>query len=316
MQLIFINTAFHPFAHKMSLQRTPPSGTVTSAGGSDSTPDLRTIQLEESFVTHRQRRKLPDLNSGIRADIANFRSEIMKFLTDFTEKQEKQSKKLSEKINEVKNDLKNIKYSSEKIVKDQQILNNEMSEIKSQNSALNKKVETLEKELNQFKNGEMSTNSNPLHLDCETVALEFQERAQRQFNIIIVGLPEMNSTNSAVRREHDNKQICTTIKSIYKECPTPTKCIRLGKHCPDKNRNLKVTFENKDVVINILRNKSKLISNSVRIFADQTPMQQQHMKKLRNELSQRTQNGELNLKIKYVNGVPKVIKSSSKNYKQ
>lgn len=89
--------------------------------------------------------------------------------------------------------------------------------------------------------------------------------------------------------------------------------MRIGKYKPDVNRSIKVTFESEETTKLIFRNKNKLTDTDVKIFPDQTPYQQTYFKKLKEELNRRTANGEGNLKIKYIKGVPQIISTSTKN---
>lgn len=49
------------------------------------------------------------------------------------------------------------------------------------------------------------------------------------------------------------------------------------------------------------------------MYSDQTPSQRKLMLNLQKELAHRIQNGEPNLVIKYVKGIPKIMKDESKN---
>lgn len=46
---------------------------------------------------------------------------------------------------------------------------------------------------------------------------------------------------------------------------------------------------------------------NIKMYADQTPTQQQFLRSPKLELEMRTRNGEKNLMIKYIKGVPKII---------
>lgn len=252
----------------MSSQRTPPSGFTASGSGSSSSPDLLALQAEDRFVTSRYKRKQPELELGIREEITEFRTEIMNFLKDFSLKQSENSNKLCQELTEVKNELISIKRTTETLNSEQSQIKTELEKLKTQNSKYENQIKALESDLTNLKTQQNPALTNLPQRDYEAMALEFQDRAQRQQNVIIIGIPETNNKNSDVRREYDNNQILTLIKSFYKDCPTPMKCMRLGKYNSEKNRHLKVCFENKNTVLHILRNKSKLVSDSVRIYSD------------------------------------------------
>lgn len=74
-----------------------------------------------------------------------------------------------------------------------------------------------------------------------------------------------------------------------------------------KCRSLRVIFPTSDAALHVIKNKSKLINSKIKISSDNTKMQLEHLQNLRTELQQRQINGESNLTIKYVKGVPKII---------
>jgi hypothetical protein len=63
----------------------------------------------------------------------------------------------------------------------------------------------------------------------------------------------------------------------------------------------------------VLRNKNKLINSdlprSISISDDKTSKQLEYLKNLRTELQLRRDNGEDNITIKYVKGIPSFIES-------
>lgn len=66
----------------------------------------------------------------------------------------------------------------------------------------------------------------------------------------------------------------------------------------------------------ILRHRNNIKSDVIKIFSDQTPQQQAYMKTLKDELRRRIDDGDKDLTIKYVKGVPKITKLLPKNSKQ
>lgn len=142
---------------------------------------------------------------------------------------------------------------------------------------------------------------------------ELQERSRREKNIIITGIPEIPNKNTGERRESDSNEATKIIQSLYKDCQVPINTIRLGKYVANKNRNLKVILDSSKTAKNILKNRNSIIGDH-KIFSDQTPTQRKVIGELRAELSQRQQNGETSLVIKYIKGAPKIVNDASKNY--
>ena len=64
--------------------------------------------------------------------------------------------------------------------------------------------------------------------------------------------------------------------------------------------------------------KANLLQNSSLIFliySDQTPNQQIYLQNLKEEMTRRNNEGEEDLTIKYIKGIPKIVKNNkSKNY--
>lgn len=294
----------------MSLQRSPPGGNRMGGSGSGSFTDLRTLQREEEYVTTRQKRKEPE--SEYKAELRSFRAEMMSFFQEFMTKHSENTTKICQDLNEMINEIKNIKLTNENIMSEQNYIKSELEHIKNQNNSFQNRITTLENDLSNM-NKQYQPDTNSLTLSCEDMALELQDRAQRLNNIVVSGISELNNKNSAIRREHDTKEVYSILKTINSECPMPIKVLRLGKYNPNITRSLKVYFETRSPVLNILRNKFKIINKNIRIYPDQTPTQQKYYKDLRAELANRTKNGETNLIIKYIKGSPKIITNTSKN---
>ncbi|CAG9558942.1 unnamed protein product [Danaus chrysippus] len=58
-------------------------------------------------------------------------------------------------------------------------------------------------------------------------------------NVILSGVPEPKSSDSKKRHTHDKEEVLKTSK----DCPVPTKVIRIGKYKPNNIRAIKVHFE-------------------------------------------------------------------------
>jgi len=88
---------------------------------------------------------------------------------------------------------------------------------------------------------------------------------------------------------------------------------RLGKF-DGKIRHLKISLDSASDDFKILGSSRKLksdqIFNEVRITSDKTPKQRLYLQNLRKELDKRRSDGESNLTIKYVKGIPSIIYST------
>jgi hypothetical protein len=114
------------------------------------------------------------------------------------------------------------------------------------------------------------------------------------------------------RLNQDCLEIRKIISTITPEA-IPQKIIRIGKPNSPNTRPLKVSLSNDLIAKEVLRNKNKLINSdlprSISISDDKTPKQLEYLKNLRTELQLRRDNGEDNITIKYVKGIPSIIES-------
>lgn len=315
----------------MSVQRSPP-GLGTSGSGGGSQPNLSSLAQDDGpsrgdiFITQRKR-KQPDTDSEYKEELNSFKTEIMSFFKEFAKSQKDNTSQIIQDLSEIKEEIKSLKTTTNTLSQKFHSLSKEVSTLKNESSATNYKIETLEKEIMQLKNydsnkGQNNTNEygqSQLQSQKSPVAynqdllLEFQDRVERLKNIILEGIPEINEADRAARQQHDLEKTMDKLKSIYIDCPTPIKVIRLGKYKPAEQANgrlIKVCFSTSDPVRTLLRNRSKL-SDSVRLFSDQTPSQKAYLKQLKTELDNRKQAGESDLVIKYVKDVPKIVKSKN-----
>lgn len=294
----------------MSAQQSSSETNINTYSGS--LTDLRTLVKEDGKVTQRKRKQ--NFEVEIMQEMSDLRIEMKNYFQAFSEKLNEISSNLCQDMIEVKNEMKNIKNATDILTSEQNGIKEELKNLKTQNCTFQEEITLLKTKLSTDNKILCDVNKNQPQFDCEYMALEIQDRAKRQYNVIIGGISELNDKNSTIRREYDTNQALSIIQTIYKECPNPLRCIRLGKYNSEKTRYLKVTFQQQQTVIHILRNKSNLTNDNVRIFPDQTPMQIKYMKEQRAELLRRTESGESDLTIRYINGIPKIIKNTAKNY--
>jgi len=149
----------------------------------------------------------------------------------------------------------------------------------------------------------------------EFIINEISERNRRAANLMCYNVIESDSNQSDVRIAHDRDQvnnILATIADSTNSIPLPIKVIRIGRYQSNKPRPLIITFGSISEAFNIMKNKTKLLSRypTVSLSSDRTQYQRDHMKKLREELASRISNGDLDLTIKFIRGVPTIIKKS------
>lgn len=181
------------------------------------------------------------------------------------------------------------------------------------------RCETQDKEISDLRNEvaalKSARNSSPEQMNSIVMSKiigEIGERKARENNVMVFGMSEGAGLNSEQLRGHDRNQI-TQLLSDLKITNSPARFVRLGKPSPNRVRPIKISFSDSAVVGEIFRNLHELKSirnwSNVRISSDQTPMQSEYYKSLKNDLNQRRANGEQNLRIKYKNGVPHIVSS-------
>lgn len=309
----------------MNVQRSP-TGSGTFSARSGSYPDLASKTVSQdasdiSQITFRNKRKFDNDQDEIISELAEMKkqmtsmqnqiSEIIKYLPTINEN----FKKLSEDVSDIKQQIKDIKSTTDTLTEEQAKLKLDIDNLKKSSEITEKRIETIESNF-------QSEDPCLLNLSAtltvrEEIVNELNERSLRSKNIILFGVPEPKSNNPNERREEDKNAVLKIIKTVLcKDFSEPEKIYRLGKYQSDKNRHLKVCFATQETAKAILKNKQNLKDDNIKIFSDQTPQQQEYMKILKQKLEHRKSSGEENLCIKYIRGVPKIIKQIPKNSSQ
>lgn len=174
------------------------------------------------------------------------------------------------------------------------------------------KIETLNEKLTAVE-GSAVENSKSVQ-SSDVVIQEVLDRLNRAKNVFIRGVPELAGDVNAGRK-HDGSVVTEVLNTV--NCPAkPITIFRVGKpNVANKYpRMIKLVMPSEHDARTILRNKKNLIGKSstskLSIISDQTPSQVQLLNRLRGELDARKANGEPNLTIKYIHGVPKIISTN------
>lgn len=173
----------------------------------------------------------------------------------------------------------------------------------------NEKLSTFKKEV------DAQLNARGDSLDMDGVIEEIDDRQSRRCNIVIFGMPEQQGDlDGDTRKAADNVGTSLLLKSITPNAETSEiSMFRLGRYnkTAPNSRPIKVTFRDVSDVHAVIRDARKLRSNekykNISISFDKTPRQVESYKVLKRELVERSVNGEKNLKIKYVRGIPKIM---------
>lgn len=146
------------------------------------------------------------------------------------------------------------------------------------------------------------------HLQQENIIQEAVERSLRAKNVILYNVPE--GTEDCILANDILE--CIDLSLVV----SPDDVIRVGKINEKKPRPIKLTCKNLETAKLVLRKGSALKNSKFsKIFvnSDKTRQQQEYYKNIKNELNLRKDNGENNITIKYVNGIPKIVQNSRPN---
>nr|CAI5835864.1 unnamed protein product [Callosobruchus analis] len=144
----------------------------------------------------------------------------------------------------------------------------------------------------------------------EEVISELWERNKRRKNVIILGVPEEDANDNGVTSDKD--KITDILHTIDRNFSLQdVKIVRLGKQMGGKIRPVRLTCNTEQQVSDIIRNARKLkdsrFKNKVFVSSDRTPKQLAYFRELKDQVKERMEVGESDLKIRHFNGVPRII---------
>lgn len=337
----------------MSVRRSPPGtpdtlnpltkcSKVTSEyiTGAGSQPDLSKLseELNEAQITYRKR-KHPFEHECVCSDeiklMRNDLSHVSSLLEKYIDSNAQLMTQMNASIVEVKSELADLKVSHEqtkslittnaadisskiqdihstttKLASEQSNIKVQLTQVETKISNSQDKIKRLESDLKQLKLDPLPARSQPYV--NEQVFSEIQDRNKRRNNVIMAGILEQSASDVQERFSKDESDVLRITACINENIPKPSKIYRIGKYNAGKIRRIKVCYDNPEPAMLLLRNRGKLPEN-IKIYSDLTPAQQKYFQAIKDELASRTKNGETDLTIKYVNGVPSIIKQTPKN---
>ena len=153
--------------------------------------------------------------------------------------------------------------------------------------------------------------------EFENVVQEVSERQRRGKNVIVFGLPETNADSKQERMKSDVAFLAELGGSIEVDVSQAADLLRLGKfdHAKTVNsRPLRISMPHERAVSTFLRAAGRLKGNerwkNIRIAGDKTPMQLKLHREMRQQLNSRLAEGEKDLKLIYVRGLPTIVSSA------
>lgn len=192
------------------------------------------------------------------------------------------------------------------------LISNELQMVLQKVTDLEVNYCTMRKEIDEMKTQALNSNQDGKDCSLEDFLVEAEERNQRRKNILITNVPESSASSFRDRISYDISIVKNIIQPILPDM-TEFKVSRLGKMNVNSKRPrlLKVAFSGEDVAQMVLKNKKNLDESEYQIKNDLTYHQRQNIRKVYSELENRKQAGETNLRIKYQNNCPKIVKSVS-----
>lgn len=183
---------------------------------------------------------------------------------------------------------------------------------------LSDSVKTLQEQLLEAKNVPADTN-------YEEIVQEVTDRQIRKSNLIFYGIPEQSSTMppaGKISKDLDYvKEFLAEFGNMDEPTTTVLKCNRLGKFDPNRSlpRPIRIILDNPDHVLSVLRkvkeNRNRIQNSqrfhNVKVSSDKTPKQNAYFRNVKQELQRREAEGESDLQIKFVKGIPRIIKVSN-----
>lgn len=148
--------------------------------------------------------------------------------------------------------------------------------------------------------------------DPEEMYGEIADRVERSRNVIIYNIPESQSKDFQQRIIHDQSSVSDTLKDMN-VVANNFRVARLGRP-GTRPRPIKVIFSESSLASQCLKQRKNLRSeNNIRLRADLTIMQRDYIRKIYGELDDRKANGENNLIVKFIRGVPRIVVNRRNN---
>lgn len=298
--------------HSPTRNPTTPEQTARIMNSS-SQPNLTNIGVGDTTSKNICLRKRKTPENDLTYQFEELKSDLMEIIAASFKSQTEKLEKIDNNITTVKDQLNDLKTTTKYLIAENSKIKTHMTELTNNISATEEKVKLLQDVVLQIKANSVESGQTASPNNLDELITELHEREERSKNIIITGIKEQTADTADERRRNDEYEVIKITTSIYPECPKPIKVLRIGKYNIGKTRALKITYTSQDIAKAILRTKSNLTEESVKIYSDQTPYQQKYMKHLKEELKNRTDSGETGLTIKYMKGVPKIIKLEPKN---
>lgn len=171
---------------------------------------------------------------------------------------------------------------------------------------------SLLEENKKLKDQLLEMNNSRVNMDIDQIGIiqEIEERQNRSSNIIIRNIQEFTGGNHLARAQHDTNAVREILNTLNMEVEVK-KTFRLGKYFAGKNRPMKVILSGKEMVLRVLKNRDKVSVPGLIIHSDNTKMQRDYYRSVKQKFNDLLATGRSNVKIKYVRNVPTIVDGPS-----
>lgn len=150
----------------------------------------------------------------------------------------------------------------------------------------------------------------PPSVQVEPAIAEIYERESRMSNILIFGVPEPHKEPREIRQGREKEAVIHHLKLCNGDAKLANiRFHRIGRYSEAGTRPIKVMFPSREEAQQILRYRNNMPRETgVYIKHDLTKLQREALKKLIATLEDRKSKGESNIGIRYLSGVPRIVK--------
>ena len=151
----------------------------------------------------------------------------------------------------------------------------------------------------------------------EEVVQEINDRRNRENNVMVFGVVETSAAAESGGPNSDDAAVSDVVHKLIPSFEGEMRVVRVGRRRSDdgKPRPVKVTFSSRSIVSELIR-KAKGLKDCpeyarVSVAYDRTPRQMQYFREVKDDMKRRMEAGEADLRIRYFNGIPRVISTSN-----
>lgn len=199
------------------------------------------------------------------------------------------------------------------ITNDISALRHDIIDLANTVSEMQPRLHKVEQDIIMLKDS-LATTSSAGSQSIQDACAEMADRSSRASNVILRKIPEGIGPDPEAKKLHDRALIGRVFEAIGFE-PQRFSFYRLGRPSAGSMRPVKIMLPGPDAARDFFRKFSSVqlsedVLAEVTASRDRTPNEVKHLDELRKQLNGRIGNGEPDLTIKYINGVPKIVRKA------